>query len=192
MADKQIKVTIGFPVLELDFKAIVKLVAKNITKDVSCGIDYYKSSSLGEVIIVKHNDQVIGMIKQSRPGKIFEESEDKHFYLKNIKAKKKDIGYISWLAVAEGYQGEGIGKKLVREALKYQKEWGSKAVVVHCWQASPGNASQKLFKKMGFSSLKMHIRPWGEYSKNLGAKKYWCVVCGNPCFCDELEMIKYI
>jgi len=190
MAEKIYKIDI--PLLESDFRAIVNLVGENITKDINCGIDYYKSSSLGEVIIARNNDQVIGMIKQSRPGKIFEELEDKHFDLKNIKANKGDIGYISWLAVAESYQGEGIGKKLVREALEYQKEWGSKAVVVHCWQASPGNASQKLFKKLGFSSLKMHIRPWEEYSKSLGAKKYWCVVCGNPCICDELEMIKYI
>jgi hypothetical protein len=103
MTDKKYKIDI--PLLESDFRAIVKLVGENVTKDVNCGIDYYKSSSLGEVIIAKNNDQVIGIIKQSRPGKIFEELEDNHFDLDNIKAERETLGIYVGSRLTKNFRG---------------------------------------------------------------------------------------
>ncbi len=184
------KIKIDLPILEKDYKQALKLLHDNIARDSSCGLDYLKSGSEGEVLIAKVGDEIVGVLKQNRPGKIFNELPDEHFDLENTRANKNEIGYISWIAIDQKYQGRGIGKKLVDKALKYQRKW--KAVIVHCWQKSPGNASQKLFEKAGFKTQKMFKSPWHNYSKKAGPENYWCVVCGNPCICDELEMVKYI
>lgn len=186
------KIKICYPLLESDFRQALKILHDNIARDSFCGLDYLKSGSEGEVLIAKDGDEIVGVLKQNRPGKIFNELPDEHFDLENTRANKNEIGYISWIAIDQKYQGRGIGKILVDKSLKYQKEWQAKAVVVHCWQGSPGNASQKMFEKVGFKPLKMFKSPWYNHSKETGPENYWCVVCGNPCVCDELEMIKYI
>ena len=192
MKDINSKFTIDLPLTESDFSAVLEIVNKNIARDDKRDIEYYKSASVGEVLVAKDGQKVIGAIKQSRPGKVINEIGEEYLDLENIKVVKNDIGYISWLAVDKKYQKRKIGRLLIDNAMKYQKEWGSKAVAVHSWQGSPGSASQKLFEKTGFKPLKMHLSPWKEYSEKAGPKSYWCVVCGNPCVCDELEMIKYI
>lgn len=180
------------PVTEEDFESVAKLVRENIVKDVNLGVQYLKKLSLGEILIAKDRDKIVGMISQKRPGNIFEELPDENFDLKNYKFDKKDIGFIILVVVDPKYQGKGIGKSLVKEAIKYQKIFRAKAVGVHSWQSSPGNGSQKLFESFGFRPIKMHKSPWLEYSKKAGPKGYWCPVCGNPCKCDELEMVKYL
>jgi ribosomal protein S18 acetylase RimI-like enzyme len=154
--------------------------------------DYLLRSSSGELFVAKDGNKVVGMIKMLRPGKIFGELPDKHFSLKKIKCQKNEIGYVTLIAIEPKYQGKGIGKKLVEKGLKEQKIFGSKCVLVHAWQGSPGNASEKLFKSLGFEPLKLYKSPWEKHSKVVGPKGYWCPVCGNPCVCDELEMVKYI
>jgi ribosomal protein S18 acetylase RimI-like enzyme len=186
------KIKITEPITEEDFKRASELVEKNIVADTNLSVQYLKKLSVGEIMVAKDEDKVIGMICQKRPGKIFLEFPDKQFNLKKYKFAKKDIGFIILIAVDPKYQGQGIGKKLVTMALKYQKDFGAKAVGVHAWQSSPGNGSQKLFESFGFTHLKMHKSPWLKYSKKAGPKGYWCPVCGNPCKCDELEMVKYL
>lgn len=179
------------PVLASDFEDALSIVEDTIMRH-DIKLEYLTGSSSGEMLIAKSGEKVVGMLKQFRPGKIFLEMPDKHFSLDLIGCKKPEIGYITLVAIRKDYQGRGIGKKLVDEALRLQKEFGSKCVGVHCWQGSPGNASQKLFESFGFEPLKMHKSPWEEYSKKKGPKGYWCPVCGNPCVCDELEMVKYV
>jgi len=147
---------------------------------------------VGEILVAKDGDKVVGMICQKRPGKIFSELPDEQFDLNSYRVAKNDIGFIILIAVYPKYQGRGIGKLLVAKAIEYQKQFGAKAVGIHAWQNSPGNGSQKLFEFFGFSALKMHKAPWLSYSKKAGPKGYLCPVCGNPCKCDELEMVKYL
>jgi GNAT superfamily N-acetyltransferase len=112
--------------------------------------------------------------------------------LDKIKFSKKDLGYIALVSVEKDFQGQSIGKKLVKKALEVQKEWGSKAILVHASKSSGGNASEKLFSFFGFIPIYLHEKPWREYSKEKGPKGFWCNFCGNPCICDELEMVKYL
>jgi len=156
------------------------------------GVQYLQKLSVGEILLAKDDEKVIGMIAQKRPGNIFKEIPDENFDLKSYKLDKKEVGFIILVAVDPKYQGKGIGKSLVAKALRYQKDFGAKAIGVHAWQNSHGNGSQKLFESFGFSALKMHKSPWLAYSKAAGPKGYWCPVCGNPCKCNELEMVKYL
>ncbi len=189
--NKNSNVKILEPITEEDFQSALELLHDNIFKDANYNIEYVQSLSLGEVLVAKANNEVVGALMHYRPGKIFNRLEDKHFDLKNINAMKKEIGYIEVLVVSKKNRRKGIGKALTAKAMEYQKDWGSKAVDVHCWQSSPNKGSEKLFTKLGFTSLKMHIAPWFEYSQRL-KDKYHCVVCSNPCKCDDLEMVKYL
>ena len=189
MGNESKNVKICEPVDEKNFSESIKLIDENICRDKNFGVDYLKSLSSGEMLVAKNNDRVIGVLAQRRPGKIFNEIADKFFVLDKIAAKKKDIGYIVLVAVDPKNQGMGIGKKLLVSALDLQKKWKAKCVGVHCWQGSPGNSSRKLFENFGFSAIKLHKAPWAEFSQKAGPKDYWCVVCGNPCTCDELEMV---
>ncbi|OGD63576.1 hypothetical protein A2215_02860 [Candidatus Berkelbacteria bacterium RIFOXYA2_FULL_43_10] len=183
------RIKIEMPVSEKDFREASDLCDKNVVFDVDLGVDYYKNFSVGEILIVKDKGRVIAMLVHRRPGRIFDEIPDKHFSLDKYEAEKKDIGYIYIIATDPKYQKRGIGKMLVAEALKYQKVFGSRAISVHCMQSSSGNASEKLFTKMGFAPLKMHKRPWYKHSVRVGPKGYVCANCGNPCVCDDLEMM---
>lgn len=186
------KIRITEPITDEDFESAAELVEKNIVADTNLGVQYLQKLSVGEILVAKDGDKVVGMISQRRPGNVFNEIPDENFDLKNYKFGKADIGFIILVAVDPKYQGRGIGKQLGAEAMKYQGDFGAKAVGVHAWQNSPGNGSQKLFESLGFLTLKMHKSPWLAYSKKAGPKGYWCPVCGNPCKCDELEMVKYL
>ena len=183
------KITV--PIIEQDFKDALKLLHDNIFEDASYNVKHLKSQSVGEVLVAKINGEVVGALMHCRPGKIFKRLEDKYFDLKNIKADKKDIGFIEVLVVDRKFRRKGIGKALIMKAMEYQKEWNSKVVVVHSWQSSPGNGSEKLYTKLGFTAQKMHKSPWLEYSKD-PKEDFLCVVCGRHCKCDDLEMVKYI
>ena len=186
------KLLITEPILESDFVNVLRIVEENICRDKNFDSDYFKSLSFGEVLLAKFDNEVVGVLTQRRPGRIFQELSDKFFALDQIKSYKSEIGFIVLVSVDPKYQKKNIGKKLVKKALKLQAEWNSKAVGVHSWQASPGGGSQKLFESCGFQALKLHKSPWLEHAKKVGPKGYWCVVCGHPCGCDELEMIKYL
>lgn len=185
-------VNIEFPTTEKDFEDIVLLISSTLVFDKNLHKEYYQSMSSGEILLAKEQDNIVGVLIHRRPGKIFLELPDDLFALDRVRYDKKDIGYIAIVVVEKGQQGKGIGQLLLKEALKYQKEWGSKAVLVHCWQSSPGRASEKLFASFGFEPLKVHKQPWYKYAREAGPKGHFCVACGNPCTCDELEMIKYL
>lgn len=180
------------PVLAEDYLQALQLVNENVAFDINFDLEYLQSLAVGEIFVAKNNNKVVGMLAARRPGAIFDELPEKHFSLQKIKFPKEDMGWITLVAVDPNQQGRGIGKILLEAGLKQQKEFGAKCVGAHCWQGSPGNASLKLFKKFGFSELKLHKKPWEKYSKDLGKKSYWCPVCGNPCVCDDIEVIKYL
>ena len=185
------KIKITEPVTEEDFVEAEKIIEENIVKSDE-NLAELKSLSVGEVLVAKIGEEVAGVISMYRPGKVFKTTQAKYISLDKIKAKKTQIGYIMFLAVSKKHQGKGIGKSLVLAGVENQKEFGAKCVLTDAWQSSPNGASQKLFESLGFGANKLHKQPWFTESKKVGPKKFTCVVCGNPCKCDELEMVKYL
>ena len=185
------KITIEMPILETDFVVASELIDKNIAYDVNFGLEYLQGLAVGEIFVAKTDEKVVGVLVMRRPGAIFAELDSEHFSLDKIKFPKKYIGYVTIVAVDPNYQGQGIGKMLLETGLKQQKEFGAKCVGAHCWQGSPGNGSLKMFKNFGFLELKLHKKSREKYSKDLGKKGYLCSICGNPCVCDDIEVIKY-
>jgi len=179
------------PILKKDLLAIIGLIEENIVK-YDTRLEWLQSFSMGDIRIAKIDDEIIGAIIMRRNGKIFDDYCTKYFDLDHIKCPKDKYGFIAYLVVKKALQGHGIGKKLVESGIKHLKETGCEAVGVHCWQNSPGNASEKTFWSFGFKPLKMHHAPWKDVSIKRGPKEFWCVHCGNPCTCDELEMILYL
>jgi ribosomal protein S18 acetylase RimI-like enzyme len=185
------KIKITEPVTEEDFVEAEKIIEQNIVKSDE-NLDEIKSLSVGEVLVAKIDNEVVGMISMYRPGKVFKTTQAKYISLDKIKAEKSKIGYIMFLVVSKKHQGKGTGKSLVKAGVKNQKEFGAECVLTDAWQSSPNGASQKLFESLGFEAIKLHKQPWLEESNKAGPKKFTCVVCGNPCKCDELEMVKYL
>lgn len=187
---KHEEIKISEPILESDFQEALKLVEDQLFYFSEMMADL-KGSSSGELLLAKLGGEVVGMLHMRRPGKIFKEIEDKYFDPKNL-SEKDETGYISVVAVAKECQGQGVGKRLVLKALELQKEWGAKKMIVHASKSSPDNSSEKLFSSLGFVAGKLHKAPWAEYSMECGPEKFQCNFCGNPCKCDELEMVKYL
>jgi ribosomal protein S18 acetylase RimI-like enzyme len=187
----KMKIKITEPVTEEDFVEAEKIIEENIVKSDE-NLDELKSLSVGEILIAKIGNEVVGMISMYRPGKVFKTTQAKFISLKKIKAEKSKIGYIMFLAVSKKHQGKGIGKKLAKAGIIKQQEFGAECVLTDAWQSSPNSASQKLFESLDFEAIKLHKQPWLEESKKAGRKKFTCIVCGNPCKCDELEMVKYL
>lgn len=185
------KIKIVEPVTEEDFVEAEKIIEENIVISDE-NLNELKSLSVGEVLVAKIGDEVAGVISIYRPGKFLKMIPAQFVSLDKIKAKKSEIGYIMFLAVSKKHQGKGIGKSLAKAGVDKQKEFGAVCVIVHAWQSSPGNRSQKLFESIGFKSIKLHRQTWFDESKKAGPKKFTCVVCGNPCKCDDLEMVKYL
>ena len=134
------KYKIEMPVTERDYKEIEKLVDDNVVFDAELRKDYYKNLSVSEVLVVKNVGSVIAIVVHKKPGTIFKEISRDHFDLPKYKVGKEKIGYIYIIAVDTKNQKRGIGQQLIKEALKHQKNYGSKVVVVHCMKSSPGNA----------------------------------------------------
>lgn len=184
-------ISIAYPTTEKDYADIVSLVESNLYKEKSL-LDEIKEASVGEVMIAKKDGLIVGMLSMRRPGKIFKEIEDKYFDLNALECSKDDTGYIALVAVKKKMHGQGVGKLLVKKAIELQNEWDAKAIVVHASQSSPGHAADRLFSSFGFVPTKLHTAPWHDYSKEAGPDGFWCNFCGNPCKCDELEMVYYI
>lgn len=89
----------------------------------------------------------------------------------------EDIAEIRSLAVADEYQGKGIGRKLVEQCLKEAKTLGVKKVFALTY-------NPEFFKKFGFEDI----------DKNLLPQKIWgdCIKC--PLFpeCEEVAVIKIL
>lgn len=180
------------PTLLSDFKAILKLVEDNLAYDQNFNFELLTSLPVGCVLIAEEDDKVVGVLVQRSPGQVFTEIDEEWFSLDQIDLAKEKIGFIEAVVVDPAFQRKKIGQKLLAEALKYQKDFGSQAVLTLAWQSSRDHASEKLFTAAGFSPLEIKKEMMKEYSLSLGKKGYRCSHCGNPCHCDSLEMIKYL
>jgi len=176
------------PILEKDFRAALKLADKNVVAKYLT-LEALQELPMGELLVAKDVDRVVGMLSMRFPGRVFTEYGEKYFAIDKYKYDRKDVGFIILVATDEKYRRRGIAKKLLKKAIKLQKEAGAKAVGVFAWQGSPENSSEQFFAANGFKNLEMHHSPWLTMSKELGPEGYWCSVCGNPCKCDDLEMM---
>jgi|GEM_PF-1663390 len=183
------KIKLIEPITESDYQGILEVIEENLFK-YDLTLSHLKKACLGELLAAKDGVKVVGVLRMWRPGEVFREHDDKYFNFEKHPYGREHLGYIAIVAVDKEYRGQGIAKKLVKKALKIQKEWETKAVLVHASKGSPQNASEKLFKSLGFESIGLQKSPWLEYSKEKGPEGFWCVFCGNPCKCDQLEMIK--
>ena len=185
------KITITEPILKAEYKDALRLVEENLLeRDLT--LEELENGSAGELLIAKNGKKVVGMLSMRHPGKIFREIEDKYFYLKDVRSPKESIGYIALVSVDKNAQKQGIGKALVTKAIEIQKEWGAEAIIAHASQNSPEHASEKMFAACGFTPTHLHKQPWHDYSLEKGPEGFQCHFCGNPCTCDELEMILYL
>lgn len=98
---------------------------------------------------------------------------------------KENCCYFKCNTVDEEYRGLGIGKKLLQLAINAAKQQGAQAGVSHLWKQSPNNSAVSYFTKCGGEIVKSHPGKWNEESK----QGYSCVLCGNDCHCEAIEMI---
>lgn len=185
------KLEVCEPLLKSDYKDVLKLVEECIVRG-PVNIEELKKLSSGEMLVAKMDSEVVGMLTMRRPGKIFKDYDEKYFSIDKYKVSQEKVGYIELIVVAKEQRRLGVATKLVNRAIEIQKEFGSRAIGVLAWQGSPNQSSQKLFESFNFLPLDLHKSPWLQFSQELGAEGYWCPVCGNPCSCDDLEMILYL
>jgi len=185
------KVQIVEPIELQDFSSIIDLIEDNIVQH-DTPMEWLESFASGEIKVAKIEGKIVGFIMFRFGGRVFDDYDEKYISLDKINCSRKELGYIVYIVVGKEHQGKGIAKRLAKIALDSLKKTGAKAVGVHCWAGSPGKASEKFFKTLDFDPIKLHKRSLCEYSRKLGPEGYWCVKCGNPCKCDELEMVKYL
>jgi ribosomal protein S18 acetylase RimI-like enzyme len=74
-----------------------------------------------------------------------------------------DWSYIRMVGVQPGYEGNGIGKKLVQLCIDHAKKTGEKVIALHTSEFM--DAARHLYEKIGFKKIK-------ELEPRFG-KKYW-------------------
>jgi len=73
----------------------------------------------------------------------------------------KEGARLRWFIVTPRFQGYGIGKKLLRESLKFSKEAGHKRV--YLWTFKGLETARILYEREGFRLCKAHeVRQWGQ------------------------------
>lgn len=185
---KTISIKIVLPLLQSDFQAVIDLIEDNIVK-YDTHMEWLQKFASGEILLAKIDDQIVGAVIFAKHGKVLDIYPRELFSLDQIGCAFDEYGFILYLVVDKRYQGQGIGKKLVKRAISDMRKLGDKSIGVHCWSASPGKASERLFTSLGFEKIKTHMKPCYELSKKGGPEKFLCVVCGNPCHCDQEELI---
>jgi amino-acid N-acetyltransferase len=88
-----------------------------------------------------------------------------------------DLAEIKSLAVDKDFQGKGVGKALIKYALKQAKELGLKKVFALTLEPD-------FFKKAGFETIEMEKLPMKVWSD--------CARCPKQNKCDEIAVIKDI
>lgn len=87
----------------------------------------------------------------------------------------EDLAEVRSLAVAEGWQGKGVGKKLVEHCVADGKDLGLDRIFTLTYQTD-------FFGKLGFAKVEKLTLPqkiWGD-----------CIHCAKFTDCDEVAMIK--
>lgn len=188
MTTNNIKIT--EPILESDFVKALSIVDRNLA--VVMSLNELKGLPVGRLFVAKIDGDVVGILKLNYPGEELSDYEENYISLDKISAKRDEVGCVVVVAVDAKFQKMGIGKLLMKKGILELEKSGAKAILTHVWMSSPGGASEKLFRSFGFLPIKLHENIWYESSKKMGPKKYSCAVCGNPCRCNALEMVKYL
>ncbi|MCB0351129.1 MAG: GNAT family N-acetyltransferase [Bdellovibrionales bacterium] len=102
------------------------------------------------------------------------------------KVSVDEVAYFQSLFVAKKYQAQGWGIKLSEASIDNLRKMGSKAVICHSWNESPGNSSRKYLDRLGFQA----VISMPDYWKSID---YECTRCGKPpCVCSATEMVLYL
>lgn len=91
------------------------------------------------------------------------------------------IFLIKSLAIKPEYRRKGIGKNLVRKAMK-EKFSGDQLLSI-VWESKENTAMEKLCKSLG---MKFWYKAENFWLMDSSEKNYNCPVCGNPCMCNAL------
>ncbi|KAK3017383.1 hypothetical protein RJ639_006318 [Escallonia herrerae] len=70
-----------------------------------------------------------------------------------LRQRRTGIAYISNVAVRDRFRRKGIGKRLVAKAETQARNWGCRAIALHCDLNNPG--ATRLYKSQGFRSIKV-------------------------------------
>ncbi|TYK00019.1 Acyl-CoA N-acyltransferases superfamily protein isoform 1 [Cucumis melo var. makuwa] len=70
-----------------------------------------------------------------------------------MRQRRTGIAYISNVAVRERFRRKGIAKKLILKAEAEARNWGCRAIALHCDTNNPG--ATKLYRGQGFKSIKV-------------------------------------
>lgn len=70
-----------------------------------------------------------------------------------MRQRRTGIAYISNVAVRERFRRKGIAKKLILKAEAEARNWGCRAIALHCDKNNPG--ATKLYRGQGFKSIKV-------------------------------------
>jgi len=95
-----------------------------------------------------------------------------NIYIKRKKFKEKHVGTLG-VFVKKGYRNEGIGKALIKEALKRSKRIGIKLVVLEVFKVN--KPAMILYKKLGFKKygeLPKALKHKGKYMSDVFMHKW--------------------
>ncbi|RUT36453.1 N-acetyltransferase [Paenibacillus zeisoli] len=89
----------------------------------------------------------------------------------------QDLVEVRSLGISEGYQGMGIGSKIIDELIKQARERNIPKIMALTYEVS-------FFKKNGFTVVDKEIFP----------EKVWtdCIVCPKQHACDEIAVLKML
>jgi RimJ/RimL family protein N-acetyltransferase len=90
-----------------------------------------------------------------------------NIYIRRKKFKEKHVGTLG-VFVKKNYRNEGIGKALIKEALKHSKKIGIKLVVLGVFKVN--KPAMILYKKLGFKKygeLPKALKHKGRYMNNV-------------------------
>ena len=128
-----------------------------------------------EGIILKRDDDEVAMNIRSYKVVFY---NDKPVGVGALHIYSRFLGEIRSLAIAQEYQGKGLGERLVRSLLEEAKELKLKEVLVLTYK-------KEFFEKLGFFEIAKEAIP---------DKKIWtdCIKCKFFPNCNEIALITYL
>lgn len=94
-----------------------------------------------------------------------------------------DMAYFQSCFVDPAFSGRGIGTRLSKAALLRLVRLGAKGALAHSWKESPHDSSRRALRGLGFHAIAEHPAYWETVP-------HACVVCGFPCRCTAVEMVR--